>query len=187
VHNLGHAAVAYLGHRADPSLTCIWQAVVDPAIRIGAEAAMLEAAQALLRAYPSAFTRAELDVHIADLLHRFANRALGDTIFRVGRDLRRKLGREDRLIGAMRLCQAQQLPYTAIAEVTAAALAFRAENADGGGVPEDLALLEQFETADPFTILAQVTGLDSSLPEEQEILRAIIMAVGHTRASRSCT
>ena len=38
--------------------------------------------------------------NIEDLLHRFGNRVLGDTILRLGRDPVRKLARSDRLVGA---------------------------------------------------------------------------------------
>jgi mannitol-1-phosphate 5-dehydrogenase len=41
--------------------------------------------------------------HIGDLLLRFRNRALGDTLYRVGCDLPRKLGPDDRLTGAIKL------------------------------------------------------------------------------------
>jgi mannitol-1-phosphate 5-dehydrogenase len=46
-----------------------------------------------------------LEQHRADLTHRFANRALGDTIFRLGRDPLRKLAANDRLVGAARLAE----------------------------------------------------------------------------------
>ncbi len=40
--------------------------------------------------------------HVDDLLHRFDNRALGDTNERVARDPERKLAAGDRLVGALR-------------------------------------------------------------------------------------
>ena len=43
--------------------------------------------------------------HIEDLLKRFGNKNLGDTIFRVGHDLERKLGKDDRFMGIVRLAQ----------------------------------------------------------------------------------
>jgi mannitol-1-phosphate 5-dehydrogenase len=46
-----------------------------------------------------------LDEHIADLTRRFANRALGDTVLRLGRDPARKLSPTDRLLGAARLVE----------------------------------------------------------------------------------
>jgi mannitol-1-phosphate 5-dehydrogenase len=42
---------------------------------------------------------------VDDLLHRFQNKRLGDTVYRVGRDLRRKLAPGDRMVGALRACE----------------------------------------------------------------------------------
>ena len=97
IHNLGHAVTAYLGYVRDPKLVYLWEAVARPDVQAVARAAMWESARALIREYPEEFTEANQDAHIEDLLRRFANRALGDTIFRVGRDLPRKLSPEDRL------------------------------------------------------------------------------------------
>ena len=74
--------------------------------------------------YPDSFTKVALLEHIDALLYRFQNRALKDTVFRVGRDLYRKLHREDRLLGAIRNCEAQGLPWYHIAEVFFAAFSF---------------------------------------------------------------
>lgn len=52
--------------------------------------------------------------HIDDLLYRFKNKALGDTIFRVGCDLTRKLSAEDRLAGAIHESFELNLPYDKI-------------------------------------------------------------------------
>jgi len=131
IHNLGHAAVAYFGFLADRKLSYIWQAVEIAAVSDAARAAMWESARALISAYPREFTELALSDHIDDLLHRFANRALGDTIFRVGRDLPRKLSREDRIIGAMLFDQAQRKPYDATARVAAAAMEFRGTDERG--------------------------------------------------------
>ena len=63
---------------------------------------MWESGRALIAKYPHVFGEADQEKSIEDLLRRFFNRALGDTVFRVGRDLRRKLGPNDRFIAAMR-------------------------------------------------------------------------------------
>ncbi len=59
---------------------------------------MEESALALTRKFhpPAGSLLANID----DLLHRFGNRALGDTILRLGRDPLRKLAPGDRLAGA---------------------------------------------------------------------------------------
>jgi mannitol-1-phosphate 5-dehydrogenase len=57
-----------------------------------------------------------------DLINRFQNRFLGDTCERVGRDARRKLAIDDRLLGAVALCNKHQLPTESIKKGIMAAL-----------------------------------------------------------------
>lgn len=173
IHNLGHAAAAYLAFQHDPSLTYIWEAVAAPPVRAAVEAAMHESANALLAAYPDAFTAEALEAHIADLLHRFANRALGDTIYRVGRDLPRKMSRDDRVIGAMRLDQAHGLPYAATAAVAAAALAFRATDPAGQSSPPDQQMLDQLAVQGIAAVLPSLTSLDPASSADAELLGTI--------------
>jgi mannitol-1-phosphate 5-dehydrogenase len=62
--------------------------------------------------------------HVDDLLLRFANRQLGDTLYRLGRDPLRKLAAEDRLTGAANLACAAGLAPRHLAWGIAAALLF---------------------------------------------------------------
>ena len=103
VHNLGHATCAYLGDCL--GLTYIYEAIDEPNVRILVQNAMLESAAALAGKYGADL--AQLQLHIADLLHRFTNSALGDTCARVGRDPQRKLSPSDRLIGSAKLATEQ--------------------------------------------------------------------------------
>ena len=120
VHNMGHAMAAYLGAlRGDEY---IWQAMECDAIRRLVGDAMSESAKALSAAYN--VPTAEVQAFAEDLIVRFGNRALGDTVARVGRDLDRKLSAQDRIAGAIGLCREQGLPYCAIAAGVAAALRF---------------------------------------------------------------
>jgi len=64
--------------------------------------------------------------HIDDLLSRFTNKALGDTIFRVGRDLKRKLRFDDRLMGIIIEAQNMDTPWDHIGKAYLAALSFTA-------------------------------------------------------------
>jgi mannitol-1-phosphate 5-dehydrogenase len=176
VHNLGHAAVAYLGYQADPSLTYIWQVTGIPEVRAAAEAAMWESARALCLAYPDEFTIAQLSAHIDDLLRRFTNRALGDTVFRVGRDLRRKLSREDRIIGAMRFDQAHGIPYAATARVAASALEFRGTDAHGHLSTSDVTFVESIYPQGLEAICTQVCRLDLAQQDDRPLAEAIILA-----------
>jgi mannitol-1-phosphate 5-dehydrogenase len=176
VHNLGHAAVAYLGYLHDPQMPYIWQGVEVPTVRAAARAAMEESAQALQAAYPDEFTAADLRRHIDDLLRRFGNRGLGDTIFRVGRDLPRKLAREDRVIGAMLLAAAHDVPFTAIARVTAAALEFRATDEEGRMAATDVQFVETLYPQGLEAIATQVCGLHPDDPNEAHLVATIAAA-----------
>ena len=79
----------------------------------------------------------QLTAHIDDLLRRFTNRALGDTVFRVGCDLGRKLGPEDRLQAPLRAAIRLGLPYHMILEAIKAAMQFRATDENGETFPAD--------------------------------------------------
>jgi mannitol-1-phosphate 5-dehydrogenase len=164
IHNLGHAAVAWLGFAADPEARLIWQALELPGIRDRARAAMREAAVALVLEYPKAHDDASLEAHIEDILSRFANRALGDTVFRVGRDLPRKLDRSDRVVGAALLCQRRGLRWEVIASVFRAALDFRATDEQGLPFPADAAFLDLLGSRGPAFLLSDTCRLDPSDP-----------------------
>lgn len=100
VHNLGHAMCAYAGYQK--GYVYIWETVLDKNIVFLVREALGESGEALIRKH--GFRNEEIYEHIDDLLERFANRALGDSVSRVGRDPVRKLGPHDRLIGSARLC-----------------------------------------------------------------------------------
>lgn len=149
IHNLGHAAVAYLGYLLHPEYRYLYEALQDPALYQMARQAMSESAQALVQDNPGLFTIESMDDHIDDLLYRFSNRALRDTIYRVGRDLPRKLHRHDRIIGAMLLCSKYNLPFDTIRKVFMAGLLFNACDEQGNRLPQDeqfIAAVEQHGT-----------------------------------------
>jgi len=96
VHNMGHAASAYLGDIL--GIEYIYEVMDIPEVRIIVHNAMLESAAALSQKYGVELSA--ILMHINDLLFRFTNAALKDTCSRVGGDPARKLAKEDRLIGA---------------------------------------------------------------------------------------
>ncbi|MDA8426502.1 MAG: mannitol-1-phosphate 5-dehydrogenase, partial [Treponema sp.] len=174
VHNLGHAAVAYLGRRLDPSASLICEALELPGIRAAARRAMTQAAAALAAEYPADLSPASLEAHIEDLLGRFANAALGDTVYRVGRDLGRKLHRSDRIVGAALLCERHDLPWDAIAEVFRAALAFDAADESGAPFPADTAARTLLAREGLGAFLTKICALDGRT-EFDARLRAILL------------
>ncbi len=170
VHNLGHCAVAYLGFQADQDCSTIAEAVRKPDVRAGALDAMSCSVAALCVAYPKEFTREALQKHVDDLLSRFANPWLGDTVYRVGRDLPRKLGREERIIGAMRFCLEHGVDPTAIVRVAAGALDFRATDETGQRFPADCALLERTASEGVIPVLKNVAELNDADSTDRSVI-----------------
>jgi hypothetical protein len=135
---------------------------------------MLQSAAALNAAYPRDLPIPELFEHIEDLLQRFQNRALGDTIYRVGRDLPRKLDKEDRLIGAMLLAKQTSCACDLIAQAVLAACEFRARDEQGRLFPADQHFLEQDSPAGIEHILITVCRLSPALPLEHAVIKEIV-------------
>jgi mannitol-1-phosphate 5-dehydrogenase len=173
IHNLGHVAVAYLGFITDPSLIYIADAVRLPEVRKLAFSCMKESATALVAHYPQAYNNKQLNDHIEDLLERFANRALKDTIYRVGRDLYRKLDRDDRLVGAMRLCATHRLPFSNIIKVYHAALRFEAKDEAGCYYPSDSEFRPKILSKGLDAVLQEVSHLNPEDPIDQIVMKNI--------------
>ena len=138
IHNLGHATTAYLGFLAHPESIFLFEVLADHSIREKVRQTMLQAANVLLAKYPDEFTLEALTAHTDDLIRRFQNKALGDTIFRVGCDLQRKLSAEDRMAGAIHLALNLNLPYDLILYGLVAGFHFRATDEAGNLLPADL-------------------------------------------------
>ncbi|MCB9079410.1 MAG: hypothetical protein H6631_17550 [Anaerolineaceae bacterium] len=124
-HNATHALAAYLGKTSGIERLSQLNAVPG-AIPFLRAAFLEESGQALIRkygGYDPLFTPAGYRLYVDDLLHRMMNPYLRDTVERVGRDPRRKLGWDDRLIGTMRLALSQGITPHRYAIGAAAALA----------------------------------------------------------------
>ena len=120
IHNTAHATLGYLGHRRGHIYG--WQALEDSWVRDRLSAALRESAAALVAEY--GFEPVSFQEHIDGLLMRFANRALGDPVTRLARDPIRKLGPDDRLVGAARLAERHGIRPDGLAVGIAAALAY---------------------------------------------------------------
>jgi len=101
LHNCGHAVLGYLGYLHGYQYG--YEALVDQVIRPIFEKALDESVHGIVKQF--GVEERWLKDHQADLTRRFANRALGDTNFRLGRDPLRKLAANDRLVGAARLAE----------------------------------------------------------------------------------
>lgn len=174
IHNLGHAASAYFGFQYDTSLKYIFEALSIPRVFEKTKQSMLESKEALLKEYPDVFFPEDLDNHIDELLKRFQNRALGDTIYRVGRDLYRKLDKNDRLIGAMLLAKKHNLQCTAIAEAFIAALEFKAKDDKDNLFPADKEFHQKEYSKCVSIVLSDVSHLRTEDILERSVIDEII-------------
>ena len=101
MHNMSHALTAYFG--ALKGYTYIWEAAGDAEVKLMALRALTESSRALSKEYGVPLE--ELLCFSENLINRFENKLLGDTIERVGKDTKRKLSVNDRFVGAIRLCK----------------------------------------------------------------------------------
>jgi mannitol-1-phosphate 5-dehydrogenase len=149
----GHAACAYLGYLK--GYHYIHSAIRDPEIRETVVQAMAEGQGGLAARYGAALAGDRN--HLDEIIARFENALLNDPIIRVGRDPQRKLGAEDRLVGAAQLAQTAGIRPKNLALAAAAALCFY-DPAD----PSAVKLHLEVKDAGLNSILGRVSGLDSS-------------------------
>ena len=129
IHNLGHAVCACLGFLLD--CTLIAEAMEFNEVAKATRNAMMSSAAALATRYRDEFTIGNLTEYVDDLMRRFRNRALGDTVYRVGRDLPRKLAPDDRFIGTLKMVSEAGGNTRPICLGIAAALHFAAADEQG--------------------------------------------------------
>lgn len=163
IHNCGHALMAYAGYLR--GYTYGYEAMADAAVRGFMLAGLRESAAAICAAFKA--DPAWLDAHVNDLLERFSNQALGDLVFRLGRDPLRKLAAEDRLTGAARLAVAHGITPRHLAWGMAAALCF-----NPGDDPAAAALQKQLAETGPVPTLQAVAGLAPAEPLTALVLEA---------------
>lgn len=161
MHNMAHALCAYLGYLR--GCRWIWQTVEHDDIRAAADRALSAVAAALHDEY--GVPAAELDAYSHSLLDRFANRALGDTVARVGADPLRKLRPNDRLVGAALYVRSRGGDTRPFAGAIAAALSFD-EPAD----PAAAALRQQLDELGPVAVMTAKLGLPPGDPLAEQVL-----------------
>jgi mannitol-1-phosphate 5-dehydrogenase len=175
IHNLGHATTAYLGYNAYRTYIFIYEALADKTILGDVRDTMLQAADILLAEYPEEFTKPGLEEHIDDLLTRFQNRALGDTIFRVGCDLTRKLAGDDRLAGAIKLAIKHKLPFNRIIHSLVCGYHFRAVNEQGQMFPGDIQFAARYSSGiEP--VLSEVCCFNNN---EMRLISNMALTIDH--------
>lgn len=124
VHNMAHVTTPFLGQLLNK--TYIHEAANDIYIQTIVRGCMTESCMMLSKKYQIPFS--DLNAHINDLLHRFKNPYLKDTVLRVARDPIRKLQPSDRLVGAARSCEDLSITPVYLSFAIALALSFMKEN-----------------------------------------------------------
>ncbi len=100
-----------------------------------------------------------------DVRVRFGNPLLKDKITRVAKDPIRKLGREDRIVGAADLCRSQGIDPNHIATICAAALHY--DCPDDAHAMRLQTMIQQRGVAET---LKQVSGIDPSGEFAQKVI-----------------
>jgi len=159
IHNLGHATAAYYGYSRHPDASYMYELLDDTRVLQFTRSVMLQSAEILKAAYPEEFTDADLVDHIDDLIPRFRNKALQDTVFRVGQDLSRKLSHDDRFMGAIHLAMQYMKPYDLILQAMSYGLSFRAKDETGNCFTSDINFLNSLAKDFELT-LTGLLGLD---------------------------
>jgi mannitol-1-phosphate 5-dehydrogenase len=119
IHNTGHMICGILGWLGNYSY--IHEAAQNPDIMGHIEGAIDESGEAVSKEY--GFDRLEVKQYEEHLLGRLIISALADDIRRVIRHPVRKLGKEERLIGPLLLCEKHDLPRVELCYGIAAVLA----------------------------------------------------------------
>lgn len=155
LHNCGHALLAYAGALNGHEYG--WQALADPVVQALLAGGLRESVDGIVASLKA--DRGWLEAHLTDLLRRFGNRALGDTVFRLGRDPLRKLQPADRLVGAARVAETAGAVPRHLAFGIAAAFCF--------APPEDefsVALQQRLEAEGLASVLEAVCRIKADEP-----------------------
>ena len=160
IHNLGHAAAAYYGFHKNRSHRFLYEALVNPEVEAFTVSVMKQSAEILMKKYPGEFSAEDLDGHIFDLLQRFQNKALGDTIYRVGCDLKRKLYKTDRILSPATDGHLLGCSIDRILATFGYGLSFRANDDHGNLFPGDKEFASDLETNGIAFVLETICGID---------------------------
>ena len=166
-YNMVQAALAYWGARRGYHL--VVECLADPALRSEAEGALDEVSQALQAEY--GFRAAEMARWIEDALAQTNNPALGDTLKRLGADPRRKLKREDRLIGPALLARKHGIQPRCLVRAIAAGLTY-----DDPGDAGATHVQQQISALGLPAAVREVCGLTEA---EADLIEAIVGAYHH--------
>ncbi len=163
-YNMFQAALAYLG--APRGYDLATECIADPEVRAGAEGALREVSCALQAEY--GFTADEMAGWIDNVVTQTNNPILGDTVSRLGADPRRKLRREDRLIGPALLARKHDIQPKHLVRAIAAGLRF-----DDSGGPGTAYIQQRIATLGLPAAVREICGLAEA---ELDLIEAIVQA-----------
>lgn len=178
IHNLGHATAAYFGHYKHPDTTYIHEVLIDNEVYIFVRDVMLQSASILEELYPEDFTSDNLTGYVDDLLIRFQNNFLKDTVFRVGKDRIRKLAPDDRFIAIIRLAMDVSKEYDYILRAMAYALHFQVTDENGAKSASDLLFDEYLSQGIEF-VLQRISGLNPA--KDSKLIKQFISYYEETK------
>jgi len=170
-HNLGHAALAYLGYLR--GYTYIHEPFADEFVNAVFEKALDETSRALLKRYPDALDADEHYEVRRDVRTRFGNPMVRDTIVRVAKDPIRKLGPDDRLIGSARLCLEEGVFPAEISRVCGAALRY-----DFKGDPEAIRLQQMIRANGVEKTFEQISHIKAGTAFGQKVIQSYELMKG---------
>nr|WP_319511999.1 hypothetical protein [uncultured Draconibacterium sp.] len=175
LHNFGHVAVAYAGFLAEPSKEYLSDVIKNPFVKEFARKAMLESAGILQKKYPDEFSESDLVDHIDDLLSRFENSSLKDTVFRVGCDLKRKLNKNDRILSPLIDGAKLNLGIEKIRLTYAYGLCFKGKDNKGNMHEEDVDFINNLNEKGLLTVLRDFCGLNQK--HDNQTIECILSTV----------
>lgn len=155
IHNAPHAILAYLGHLK--KYKYIHEAMADKRIKKIVLGAMREITDGVIKAkyVPKKFA----EYYMKKEIRRFSNLLLFDPISRVAREPIRKLGKENRIILALRVSQWNKKLPVNIAIGVKAALEFNDKND-----PESKYLQSLRKKLDDDEVLEMISGIERTDP-----------------------
>jgi mannitol-1-phosphate 5-dehydrogenase len=166
-YNMFQAALAYEGalHGHSLALEC----AADPDVRAEAEGALDEAGRALRAEYD--FAADEMAHWTKGVVTQTTNPALGDTVKRLAADPRRKLRREDRLVGPTLLARKHGVQPTQLVRAIAAGLHY-----DDPNDPGAIYVQGRIASLGPSEAVREICGLTEA---ELDLIEALTQAYHH--------
>lgn len=163
--NTGHAITAYLGSLHGHNT--IAESILDEKILPIVRGAMTESGEVLILRY--GFDRVAHTAYIEKILERFRNPWLKDDVGRVGRQVLRKLGADDRLIKPLRGAIEYGTSYRNLVVGIAAALYFRSDEDDQSEKLKGLLASLDVKSAIPEITSLDDDGIVKAIEEAYEI------------------